>query len=271
VEETSLTDGRPSTDVGAGYARSLVTRLLGRARAGCWPETVGETAPRPALRLKADTFAFRNDSRLHHHEKPDLYANWCFVLARAVRQFQRFARFEPAAPRLASEEYSALVRRVISRRVWRAPLPVAERVSIPGFESLYELSRADESAVKAGLLGTRFWTLVHPTNWRIAFPSRRVGQERVALKTVEDIREGRPVQFLVTDFPGIRLNHSVLAYDYRVASSDVIEFVVYDPNDPHAPGMLRFDRQLGRFFPVPLVGVLVPHIRAFRVYHSMLY
>ena len=271
MEESSLTGDRPPAGVGAGYERGRVTRLLGWTRAGYWPETVGETAPRPALRLKADTFAFRNDSRLHHHEKPDLYANWCFVLARAVRQFQQFARFDPAAPRVASEDYSALVRRVIARRPWRRPLPVTARVTIPGFESLYELSREDERAVKAGLLGTRFWTLVHPTNWRIAFPSRRVGQARVAIKMVEDLREGRPVQLLITDFPGVRLNHSVLAYDYRVGRSDVIDFVVYDPNDPHAPGILRFDRQVGRFFPVPLIGVLAPRIRAFRVYHSMLY
>ena len=43
--------------------------------------------PGPALDFGADTFAFRNDSRIHHRGKPDLYSNWCFVIARAVVQF----------------------------------------------------------------------------------------------------------------------------------------------------------------------------------------
>jgi len=72
----------------------------------------------PALQFGVDTFAFRNDSRIHHRGKPDLYANWCFVIARAVVQFQRFARFEPDAPRLAPDEYAALVRRITRRPSW---------------------------------------------------------------------------------------------------------------------------------------------------------
>ena len=119
--------------------------------------------PGPALRFGVDTFAFRNDSRIHHRGKPDLYASRCFVLGRAVVQFQRFARFEPGAPRLAAAEYTALVQRITRRAPWRAPLPVAERVVVPGFGSLHELTREAEAAVKAGL-PRRFWTLVHWTN-----------------------------------------------------------------------------------------------------------
>ena len=69
----------------------------------------------PALRCGADTFAFRNDSRIHHRGQPDLYSNWCFVLARAVVQFQRFARFDPGARRATGPEYTDLVRRVTRR------------------------------------------------------------------------------------------------------------------------------------------------------------
>jgi hypothetical protein len=231
------------------------------------PGPVGETAPRPALRFKVDTFAFRNDSRVHHRGKPDLYANWCFVLARAVTQFQRFARFDPALPRLSPGAYRGLVARVIAYRPWRPPLPASTRVPIPGYASLYEFTRGEEAAVKAGL-GGRFWTLVHPTNWRIAFPSRRSAQFRVAVRTVEELRAGRPVQFIISDFPKIRLNHSVLAYDYRITSEDSLEFVVYDPNGPHTPGVVSFDRRTVRFRPTPLIGVSVPYFRAFRMYHS---
>ena len=223
--------------------------------------------PGPALTFGADTFAFRNDSRIHHKGKPDLYASRCFVLARAVVQFQRFARFEPAAPRLTAAAYTALVRRVTRRAPWRPPLPVAERIVIPGFESLHELTREAEAAVKAGL-PRRLWTILHWTNWRIIVPLPSAQQERVAAEMVAELQVGRPVQLLVSDFPRIRFNHSVLAFDFKVSAPDSIDFSVYDPNDPTVPGVIRFDRRVRRYRPAPLCGVNVPHFRSFRMYYS---
>lgn len=225
--------------------------------------------PGPALRFGVDTFAFRNDSRIHHRGKPDLYASRCFVLGRAVVQFQRFARFEPDAPRLAAAEYTALVQRITRRAPWRAPLPVAERAVVPGFGSLHELTRGEEAAVKAGL-PRRFWTLVHWTNWRIIFPLPRAQQERVAAEIIAELQAGRPAQLLITDFPRIRCNHSVLAFDFRASDQDSVDFSVYDPNDPTVPGVIRFDRRERRYRPAPLCGVDVPYLRAFRMYCSPL-
>ena len=225
--------------------------------------------PGPALRFGVDTFAFRNDSRIHHRRKPDLYASRCFVLGRAVVQFQRFARFEPGAPRLAAAEYTALVQRITRRAPWRAPLPMAERVVVPGFGSLHELTREAEAAVKAGL-PRRFWTLVHWTNWRIIFPLPRAQQERVAAEIIAELQAGRPAQLLITDFPRIRCNHSVLAFDFQASDPDAVDFSVYDPNDPTVPGVIRFDRRERRYRPAPLCGVDVPYLRAFRMYCSPL-
>ena len=225
--------------------------------------------PGPALRFGVDTFAYRNDSRIHHRGKPDLYASRCFVLGRAVVQFQRFARFQPGAPRLAAAEYTALVQRITRRAPWRAPLPAAERVVVPGFGSLHELTREAEAAVKAGL-PRRFWTFVHWTNWRIIFPLPRAQQERVAAEIIAELQAGRPVQLLITDFPRIRVNHSVLAFDFRGSDPDVVDFSVYDPNDPTVPGVIRFDRLERRYRPAPLCGVDVPYLRAFRMYCSPL-
>lgn len=244
--------------------------LVGPLPTAPLPGPVGETAPRPALRFKVDTFAFRNDSRIHDRGKPDLYASWCFVLGRAVIQFLKFARFEPAAPRLEPAGYTALVQRVVAHRAWREPLPTAGRVLIPGFASLYELSRHEERAVKAGL-GRRLWTLVHPTTWRIVYPARRSAQFRVAVKIVQELRAGRPLQLLISDFPRLRLNHSVLAYDYRIPDADTLEFLVYDPNDPTTPGVVSFDRRTARFRPAPLPGVDVPAFRVFRMFRSLLF
>lgn len=234
------------------------------------PGVVGESAPRPALRFKADTFAFPNERRIHYPGKPDLYAHWCFVLGRAVTQFLKFARFEAEKPRLGPAVYTALVRRVISHWPWQEPLPWPARVGIPGFDSLYELSREEERAVKAGL-GRRFWTLAHPTTWRIVYPARRSAQFRLVVATVKELRAGWPVQFLLSDCPRMRLNHSVLAYDYRIPAEDTLEFLVYDPNDPTAPGVVSFDRRTARFRPAPLTGVDVPSFRVFRMYRSLLF
>ena len=224
----------------------------------------------PVLGFGVDTFAFRNDSRIYHRGTPDMYCNRCFLMARAVGQFRRFARFDPDRPRLRPADYAERVRRVTRRAAWRAPLPEARRIVIPGFASLHALSREEEAAVKAGLHG-RFWTLVHWTNWRMTFPSLPGQQERVARETIAEIQAGRPVQLFITDFPRIAVNHSVLAFDYRATEPETVDFVVYDPNDPAAPGVIRFDRRDERFHPAPLLGVTVPYFRAFRQYYSPIF
>ncbi len=248
-------------------AVALVTSLFAsRARLAA---ALRRPRPEPVLRFGVDTFAFRNDSRIHHRGQPDLYTNWCFVLARAVVQFQRFARFDAGGPRLSSAEYTALVRQVTRRGAWRAPLPPDDRIVIPGFASLHALSAAETPAVKAGL-GGRLPSLVHWTNWRLVYPHPRAQQERIAAETVRELQAGRPVQWLISDFPRIALNHSVLVYEYRPAGGDRVDFAVFDPNDPSQPGVIRFDRRERRFRPERLCGVDVPHLRAFRMYYSPL-
>jgi len=227
-------------------------------------------SPGPVLGFGVDTFAFRNDSRIHHRGKPDIYCNRCFLMARAVGQFRRFARFEADGPRLMPEAYAARVWQVIRRGAWRAPLPADRRVVIPGYRSLHAFTGAEEAAVKAGLRG-RFWTLVHPTNWRMTFPSLPGQQERMARETMTELRAGRAVQLFLTDFPRIEMNHSVLAFDYRTSGPETVDFVVYDPNDPSTPGIVRFNRRDERFHPTPLCGVSVPRFRAFRQYYSPLF
>lgn len=225
--------------------------------------------PPPALRFGVDTFAFANENRTIYRGKPDLYPNWCFVMARAVTQFQRFARFEPAAPRVPAAEYTARVRRVTARAPWRAALPPGERVVIPGYASLHEFSRAEERAVKTGLTG-RFLSWIHWTNWRVAYPMPRAQQEGVVRETMAELHAGRPVQWLVTNFPVIELNHTVIVYAYRVNHPRLIEFIVYDPNDPGVPGIVQFDVGARRFWSTRLYNTSVGPMRAFRMYFSPL-
>lgn len=221
----------------------------------------------PALRFGVDTFAFANESRSKNWGKPDLFANYCFVMTRAVAQFQRFARFAPELPRISSEDYTERVSRVVGLAPWRAPLAADDRIVIPGYASLFEFSRAEEQAVKRGF-PSQFWTFWHWTNWRVIFPMPGAHQDSVAREAVAEIREGRPMQFLVTNFPTPELNHGVVAYDYRVTARGALEFLVYDPNDPSTPGLISFDREARRFEATRLFDTDPGPIRAFRVHYS---
>src|SRR5918996_714441 len=126
-------------------------------------------AAAPAFAFVGDTFAFPNEIRARTPARDDLYANYCFVLARAVRQFFAFARFEPGAPPLTHEGYVGRVGAIAAQAPWQPAPPADGRVVIPGYANLREFSRAEEAAVKEGL-GGRFWTWVHWTNWRVAAP-----------------------------------------------------------------------------------------------------
>jgi hypothetical protein len=230
---------------------------------------VARAAPPAVLRFGVDTFAFPNESRTRNHGKPDLYANYCFVMARAVTQFHRFARFDPGRPKVSAAQYEALVADVADRAPWDDPLPAGARVVIPGYASLHELSRDQERAVKAGL-GSAFWTWVHWTNWRVVFPMPGAQQERVARETLAELAAGRPVQLLVTNFPTWELNHTVVVYDYRVADDGAIDLIVYDPNDPYTPGIIEYDREARHFVAAQLFDTTPGAIRAFRMYHQPL-
>src|SRR5881628_1656274 len=64
------------------------------------PPPEGAADPRaaaPEFTFVSDTFAFANLIRARHRGEDDLYANYCFVLARGLRQFSQFALRSRAA------------------------------------------------------------------------------------------------------------------------------------------------------------------------------
>jgi hypothetical protein len=225
-----------------------------------------EAAAVPGFVFTPDTFAFANLIAARHARGDDVYAHYCFVLARGLRQFFAFARFDPASARLSPEAYVERVRAVTSRSPWAPPLSPDARVVIPGYANLREFSEAQESALKEGL-GSSFWTLVHWTNWRVTFPVTAGGQEEVAEEIMSELAAGRLVQLLVTNLPKIELNHTVVAFEYRVASAGV-EFGVWDPNEPEAPGVITFDRSQRRFYATRMFDTEPGPIRAFRMYYA---
>jgi len=243
--------------------------VMGCASAPAIDRHASRPAPGASIRFGVDTFAFANEIRWKNPGKTELYANYCFVMARAVTQFHRFARFAPDLPRVEPAVYAELVSEVVARAPWEDVPPPNQRIVIPGYASLHELSAAQEGAVKTGL-GGRFWTMVHWTNWRVFLPWTRGQQERVAAETLAELDQGNPVQLLVTNLPKVELNHTVVAYDYRIYEGRFLEFIVYDPNEPKAPGWVAFDRTDRRFFASGVYDTEPGLIRAFRMYYSPL-
>jgi hypothetical protein len=214
-----------------------------------------------------DTFSFRNEIRERHPDAPDgIYANYCFVLARGLRQFFQAARFDPEAPRVSHAEYVARVRKIAAHAAWAPPLPQAERIVIPGYAHLRAFSAAEEAAVKEGL-GGPVGTWFHWTNWRIGLPVGRAHQARIATEVARELAEGRLVQLLVTNWPVPELNHTVVAY--RVDDrTDRLDFTVWDPNEPDAPGIVTFDRIAQGFWATDVYATRPGPIRVFRMYTS---
>lgn len=228
----------------------------------------GPVAGAPAFDFAHDTFAFANLIRSRNPGVDDLYANYCFVMAKGLRQFFEFARFDPAAPRLDHAGYVARVRAVVAHAPWEPALPPDDRVVIPGYADLRAFSAAEEAAVKEGL-GGRFWTLVHWTNWRVTMPVTSGHQAEVAHEIVADLHAGRLAQLLVTNWPTPELNHTVVAFAARGAG-DRVDFVVWDPNDPAEPGTITFDGERRRFWATNVYDTRPGVIRVFRMYYSPL-
>jgi hypothetical protein len=249
----------------------LVTAACASAPNGNGGPLLGLDAPVavPDFSFANDTFAFPNMIRSRHpDDEPGLYANYCFVLARAIRQFAQFVRFDPALPKLDHAGYFERVKQIGARRPWDPPPPPAERIVIPGYANLREFSRDQEAAVKEGL-GGRLLTLLHWTNWRAALPITDDGQETVGREIVEELRAGRLVQLLVSNFPKPELNHTVVVFESHPKKGS-IDFIVWDPNNPDGPGIITFDQGARRFWATDLYDTDPGPIRAFRMYYSRL-
>jgi hypothetical protein len=255
-------------------SRPLLLVALALALAGC---ASAAPAPRllagadfavPGFSFERDTFAFPNEIRAFSDDRPDLYANYCFVVARSLRQFFQFARFDPAAPPLDRAGYVERVRRVVARAPWKPALPAEQRVVIPGYAGLREFSAAQEAALKEGL-GGRFWTLVHPTIWRTVLPIWPGHQASVFDEIERELAAGRLVQLLVTNWPILELNHTVVAFAAR-ANGPRVDLAIWDPNETARAGVISFDRERGTFRATRVYATRPQVIRVFRMYHSPL-
>jgi hypothetical protein len=190
----------------------------------------------------------------------------CGAMARAARQFYSVARFDPSAPAADEATYEHLVRAVLGTDPRDPP---NQRVVIPGYRNLRDLSEARAPLLKALLAGP--WeTYLQRGNWRMIFPFGPEQQQQVARRLLDALARGWPPIVHVLRFPERSINHLVLVYDAEETPAE-IRFRVYDPNDAERPLELVFDRG-GRIFSYSETSFFPGGpVKAYEVYDGWLY
>lgn len=225
------------------------------------------------FKFPAETFSFSNELYFEYQVKPDgkliiqhrtnghgsdAYSRHCFVLARAMLQFHKFAEFRRGLPQLSDGEYAQRIRRLSRIPVWSSG--PREKIQFPGYADLYSFSAAHPLVLQRnlGLWWPPFWRL---GNWRIVLPVPRSGQRRLAQRLKERLDQGLIQTVYITRFKPI--NHCLVVYGYRAEPTGDLVFLVCDVNQPAHLVHLRyqasdksfyFDRTW--YYPGGLVNVL---------------
>ncbi len=210
----------------------------------------------PQFDWHKETFAFSNDTvfdygvdaagqlTMHRKQKVPQFSHRCFVCCRAVLQFHKFARFDPALPRISDDAYRALIRHISRIPVW---LPEkCKRIVIPGYANFHEFSTAKKLLLQENL-GYWFPTYLRYGNWRMVGPFPRFGQANAAHQLERGLDRGKLQAVYITRFP--RMNHCLILFNYHAQPNGDLSFDLYDPNYPNEVGTLdyRADQQSFEF------------------------
>ncbi len=212
--------------------------------------------PPRVFSLQTDVLAFPNETVWHHEngrtrweraEKGavggEKYMRRCFVLARSVVQFWRFAQFAPEQPAVSATELARRIRAVVARPIWQAAR-YPERIIIPGFADLRAASAAEPDLFRATLGG--WWrSYFRLGNLRIILPLGPRDQRRVFSLLQQLLAADGPVVLWLINFPWLSINHAVVAV--RETDGAPGRFDIYDPNLPDKPQTLAFDATAGQF------------------------
>jgi hypothetical protein len=214
------------------------------------------------FRFDRDTLSFTNSTVFEYHEgriqsrkstgdkeKSEPYTRRCFVMSRTVLQFYKFARFDRHAAPLDDVELAKRVRVITKMHPWNDALPEQQRVLLPGYANLRELSKARARVLQQNLgLG---W----PTYWRIGNFRMffRRDDDGYQVRMHEELnaaldRRGFFVAYL-SDYPHFHINHAVLVYGRKGSPSagGIEHYLTYDPNHSDAPRELKWSPALRIF------------------------
>lgn len=237
----------------------------GKSAGVCWLSAVAAVTMARAsavpseFRFDRDAFAFANQTVFEYHEghaslrrgsatKRDAYNRHCFVLCRTAMQFKKFARFDPHSPPLDDTALAARVRAVTHQTAWGEPLPENQRIVIPGYKDLREMSKARRELLQAKI-GHGWPSYFRISNARMMFQQSARYQAETHARLNAALARGELFVGFLTTYPRLSINHSVLVYKQESFSPNpgVERYLVYDPNHPESPRELTWS----------------PHTRAF--------
>jgi hypothetical protein len=225
---------------------------------------------------RRDGFAFANETvlaygvdeggRLHigARETPPQFAHRCIAMVRGAMQFWKFARFEPASPKLTPEEYRRRLKHLFRIPVWFNARPDPSRLTFPGYADLWSFSRAQQRLVQEEI-GAWLPTYLRVGNWRMPCPLNRLFQGPIA-RSVERAVAHQPQAVFLAKFPS--MNHAVLAYSAKRQPDGTTRFAVYDPNYPGESARLDFLPKRNLFDFEKRFYWPGGAVRAFRIYLS---
>jgi hypothetical protein len=212
------------------------------------------------ITFKRDTFSFVNDTVFAYqdgrpsirHEEVKRYTARCFAMARAVVQFNKFARFDPDLPPLDDAALADRIRAVTGRPPWREALERNERIVIPGVADLRTLSRTRTRVVQENI-GLGWPTYFRLGNWRALLPRLPGQQGRTKARLDQMLAQGDLFVAYITTLPGdLTINHAIVVMarrdDDKGGNSS---YTVYDPNFPDAPRILHWSSKDVNFWYPP--------------------
>lgn len=240
----------------------------------------GRHAPAAQFKFTEDTFSYMNElvweysfdhggrmSAAKREPAPN-YAQHCFVVARAAREFFSHARFRPDLNKVDEASYRALVNSVVNRSV-RASSPEEKRVIIPGYRNLREFSVAHEALLKARC-GGAWHSYAQVGNWRMVFPFSRGHQARSAIHFARALETEEPLVLHLVRFPQLTINHAIVIYEAS-ATDEGWDFTAYDPNIPQAPLVLKYNAKTRTFIWPRSNYFAGGRVDVYRVYHGLCY
>ena len=246
--------------------------IFGRRRAalflGCGILVSGLVASlkaAPDFHFDQDTLAFTNMTVFDYHqgkitslgqgttaqkEKTPRYTRRCFVMSRTVVQFLKFAHFQPNGQPLDDAELARRVRQVTRHAPYEQTLPAAQRVVIPGYKNLRELSEKRGWVLQKNI-GLGWPTYLRIGNYRMFYKHSKTYQAETHQRLNDTLKRGNLFIAYLSDFPTLHINHAVLIYERKPTSrkSKADRYYCYDPNHPDGPRELVWlpDEQVFNF------------------------
>jgi hypothetical protein len=162
----------------------------------------------------------------------------------------KFARFEPNGAPLDDNDLAHRIRQVTRHAPYEQSLPIGQRVVIPGYKDLRELSQKRGWVVQKNI-GLGWPTYLRIGNYRMFYKHNKKYQADMheRLNTILSHRD-LFVAYL-SDFPTLHINHAVLVYERKPLSrkDNADRYNCYDPNHPDGPRELVWlpDKQVFNF------------------------